>query len=401
LFFLAPLRLGAKYDSFTFLSMKTQPAGIYIHVPFCIRKCRYCDFYSSTDLKQRSDFINALQREIALAPDPGPADSFYFGGGTPSLLDPKQVAAIVAAVRERFTLGPDAEITLEANPGTVDRQTLADFRAAGVNRLNLGIQSFKDQQLEFLGRIHTAVEANQAIEAARTAGFNNLGLDLIYGLPGQTTTDLRRDVEHAAVFQPEHLSCYLLTYEKGTPLEKDREQAKVDPLPESDAATLFMEIRDLLAASGYRQYEISNFARAAHYRSRHNRKYWNGAPYVGLGPAAHSYLEPVRYWNHRELKPYLEDLEKGRLPVRAKETLTPGQQMIEAIYLGLRQTRGISLAAFNQKFAVDFTTLFDAVLTDSGLKSLLEVADDYCRLTPQGMLVMDTVVGRFVDVIPF
>jgi len=381
--------------------METQPAGIYIHVPFCLRKCRYCDFYSATELHHREAFIAALQREVELAPDPGPADTLYFGGGTPSLLDPGQVALIISAAQSRFSFLPEVEITLEANPGTVDKQMLTDLLTAGVNRLNLGIQSFDDRQLAFLGRVHTADEAVHSIEAARAAGFTNLGLDIIYGLPGQTNADLAREVEKAVAFKPEHLSGYMLTYEKGTPLDKDRELGQVAPLPEKKSAELFLQIRKLLAAFGYIQYEISNFALAKQYFSNHNRKYWNFAPYIGLGPAAHSFIEPVRYWNHRELSAYLADLEKGHLPVRAKESLTPGQQMIEAIYLGLRQTTGISVSAFNQRFAVDFKTLFKTVLSDPGVTGLLETQDDFCRLTPQGMLVMDTVVSHFVDAIPF
>lgn len=381
--------------------METQPAGIYIHVPFCLRKCRYCDFYSATELHQRDAFIAALHREIELAPDPGPADTLYFGGGTPSLLDPDQVALIISAAQARFSFLPEVEITLEANPGTVDKQTLTDFTAAGVNRLNLGIQSFDDRQLAFLGRIHTAAEAVQSIEAARAAGITNLGLDIIYGLPGQNNADLVREVEKAVAFKPEHLSGYMLTYEKGTPLDKDRELGKVVPLPEKKSAELFLQIRQLLAASGYRQYEISNFALTEQYFSRHNRKYWNFAPYIGLGLAAHSFIEPVRYWNHRELSAYLADLEKGQVPVKAKESLNPSQQMIESIYLGLRQTRGISILDFKRRFAVDFQAFFQEALSGPGLNELLEIDDEYCRLTPEGMLVMDTVVSHFVGAIPF
>jgi len=379
--------------------MEQQPAGIYIHVPFCIRKCRYCDFYSSIDLDLRNDFTAALKQEIELAPDPGPADSLYFGGGTPSLLDPDQVAAVITAARTRFHLSADTEITLEVNPGTVDRQKLSEFKAAGVNRLNLGIQSFDDDNLAFLGRIHSAPEAIRAVEAARTAGFNNLGLDIIYGLPGQTAAGLQRDLEKAAAFNPEHLACYLLTYEKGTLLDRQREQGVVVPLPENTTADLFLFNRALLDRLGYAQYEISNFSRSARYQSRHNRKYWNFAPYIGLGPSAHSFLEPVRYWNHRDLEAYLGDLSKGRLPIMEKESRSASQQKIEAIYLGLRQTRGIPIADFNERFSVDFNALFDAVLSDPLLDQLLERDADFCRLTPEGMLVMDTLVARFVDLI--
>ena len=277
--------------------MEKQPAGIYIHVPFCVKKCRYCDFYSITDLSLRRDFTNALISEIKMAPDPGPADSLYFGGGTPSVLDTVEIERIVAAVLERFSFNPDSEITLEANPGTVDEKKLPGFKAAGINRLNLGIQSFNKEALAFLGRIHTTEESTRAVEAARAAGFDNLGLDLIYGLPGQTAKDLQRDLEKAAAFNPEHLSCYLLTYEKGTLLDKDREKGLVLPLPESRAADLFSLTRDLLDHLGYEQYEISNFARSERYRSRHNRKYWTFAPYIGLGPAAHGFVNNHRYGN--------------------------------------------------------------------------------------------------------
>ncbi len=379
--------------------MKKQPAGIYIHVPFCVRKCRYCDFYSTTDLSRRRAFVDALIHEIEIAPDPGPADSLYLGGGTPSVLDPSQIARIIAAVRARFVLRPDSEITLEANPGTADEKTLSDFKAAGVNRLNLGLQSFDDNNLTFLGRIHTARECVRVIEAARVAGFDNLGLDLIYGLPGQTSQNLLRDLEQAAAFHPEHLSCYLLTYEKGTALEKDRVAGAVLPLPESRAADLFTLTRERLGQLGYEQYEISNFARSQAYRSRHNRKYWNFAPYIGLGPAAHSFMSPERYWNHRGLDKYLADLDRGRLPVAARETLDKSQQMIEALYLGLRQTRGIPVLDFKARFAVEFETLFQPVLTDPGLRELIEIREGFCRLTPEGMLVMDSIVARLVELI--
>lgn len=380
--------------------MEQQPAGIYIHVPFCIRKCRYCDFYSQTDLSLCDAFVDALIREIELASDPGPVDSLYFGGGTPSLLDPTQIERVILSLRARFAISPDPEITLETNPGTVDEQRLHDFRAAGVNRLNLGIQSFDADNLSHLGRIHTAAEASRAAEAARAAGFSNLGLDLIYGLSGQTATALQSDLEKAAAFNPEHLSCYLLTYERGTPLDRAREQGRLTPLPESETADLFLLNREFLEAAGYTQYEISNFARADQYRSRHNSKYWTFAPYIGLGPAAHSFLAPVRHWNHRDLGAYLADLDKGRLPIKAKEALTVNQQMIEAVYLGLRQARGIPIADFNQRFPVEFKTRFEAVLSDPLLDKLLELDADFCRLTPEGMLVMDTVVGRLVELIP-
>lgn len=380
--------------------MKKQPAGIYIHVPFCVRKCRYCDFYSTTDLARRRAFVDALIHEIEIAPDPGTADSLYLGGGTPAVLDPAQVARIIAAARARFVFRSDTEITLEANPGTVDKKILSGFKAAGVSRLNLGIQSFDDHNLDFLGRIHTGRESVRAIEAARAAGFENLGLDLIYGLPGQTAQNLSRDLEQAAAFNPEHLSCYLLTYEKGTQLEIDREKGTVLPLSESRAADLFVLTRDRLDQLGYTRYEISSFARSQAYQSRHNRKYWNFAPYIGLGPAAHSFLAPERYWNHRDLDKYLADLGNGHQPVAAREVLDNSQQMIEAIYLGLRQTRGIPIPDFKERFAVEFETLFQPVLTDSGLRQLVEIRDGFCRLTLKGMLVMDTVVARLVDLIP-
>ncbi len=369
--------------------------GVYVHIPFCLRKCPYCDFFSTTDLSLADPFLLALEKEMGLAGDRSfPCDSLYLGGGTPSLLDPSQAARILDGAARSYRLLDGAEVTLEANPGTVDFARIAGYRAAGFNRINVGVQSFDGRRLGFLGRIHTARDATRTLEWARRAGFDNVGLDLIYGLPGQTEAEWRDDLEQALSWSPEHLSCYMLTYEKGTPLDRLRRRNRVRPLEEGRVAGLFRFTVNHLARRGYHHYEISNFARAPRLRSRHNRKYWNFQPYVGLGPSAHSYLPPVRRWNRPDVGAYIRDLEGGRRPASGEETLTRRQEMIEALYLGLRQTGGISLAGFSGRFGAGFEEVFPDGLPALMRDGLVRIDAGRCALTLEGMLFLDAVAAR-------
>ena len=250
------------------------PAGLYFHIPFCKRKCPYCDFYSVTGRDHLAAFLAALHREIALRAAPEmTVNTVYFGGGTPSLLSPAAVADVLAAVRTHFNLLADVEVTLETNPGAVGREGLARLRKIGVNRLNIGVQSFRDDALHFLGRIHNRAEACAVIDQARAAGFDNLGVDLIYGLPGQTLAGWESDLEQALHYRPEHLSCYILTFEPGTPMTRDLERGRLAPLAESRVVDMFETTAAVLSGHGYDHYEISNFARTPDFRSRHNMKY--------------------------------------------------------------------------------------------------------------------------------
>jgi oxygen-independent coproporphyrinogen-3 oxidase len=388
-----------------------QPAaGLYIHIPFCIQKCPYCDFYSIADLPLIPAYLFALTKEMQAASRHDRVfDTVYLGGGTPSVLSSGQVAGILENVFRWFSIAADAEITIEVNPGTVTQNRLADYRRAGIHRVNIGVQSFNPDILGFLKRIHSADQAIRAIRQARDAGFENLGIDLIYGVPEQDRPAWRRDLKTALAFAPEHLSCYMLSYEKGTPLEHDLRKNRFKPLPEKTTAGLFEMTHARLADAGYEHYEISNFARKdgsaatpepADFRSRHNRKYWTSAPYIGLGPAAHSYSRATRSWNYADVRRYIACLDAGKLPVQGKETLTRNQQMMETIYLGLRTVEGIDISGFEKKFDMAFKPLLSTVLSDMIPQGWITLSEERCALTLKGMLLLDSIAARLTDELP-
>jgi oxygen-independent coproporphyrinogen-3 oxidase len=388
---------------FGMAAMSPTAAGIYVHIPFCARKCAYCDFYSVSDLTLKPEFLKALSAEIA-STDPGPLvfDTIYIGGGTPSLLDPAEVEGILKGLASKFRFKEPVEVSLEANPGTVDAEKLRGFRSAGVNRLNIGVQSFREKNLKMLGRIHSARQAHEALSAARRSGFDSVGLDLMYGLPGQTQSDWRADLERALAFRPEHVACYMLSVEPGTPLAADQRQGHFQPAPEGEVAELFLATSEFLAGRGFRHYEVSNFARCeaggcqtAHV-SRHNSKYWARAPYLGFGPAAHSFLPPRRFWNHRDVKRYGDDARAGRRPVAGEEALTAEQQMMEAIMLGLRTAAGIDLRDFKRRFGVDFMKMHGKSAVDFQSRGLLTLDDGRCAPTRRGMLYLNAVTAALV-----
>ncbi len=374
------------------------PGGIYVHIPFCMRKCPYCDFYSITDLELLPVYLNALHAEIRLtaAENNFPCDTLYLGGGTPSLLGPEALQRLIQEIRCRHPLPENAEITLEVNPGSMSPETLKAFRQAGINRLSIGVQSFSDARLQFLGRIHSAEQAHATIQAARAAGFDNLGLDLIYGLPDQTAGDWAEDLEQATAYGPEHLSCYILSYEPGLPLTRKLHSRLFTPLPNEAVAALFEQTIAFLSTKGYEHYEISNFAAQTGLRSRHNQKYWTFAPYLGLGPSAHSHQDGRRRWNHRSLSRYLSDLAAGRLPLETEEILSHQQQILEAVFLGLRQSRGIDLGWFDKKFKMNFQEVFAETIQRLHQEGFLQVTAGHCRLTTTGKLVLDGIVDLFV-----
>ena len=378
-----------------------QNAGVYIHIPFCVRKCSYCDFYSVSDLALKPRFLNALIAEMELVFAGGLCfDTLYIGGGTPSVYGYHDIGRIVSAVFENFDIQPDSEITIEANPGTMFLEQLKGYREAGINRINIGVQSFLQKNLDFLGRIHTASEARNAVSEAQLAGITDIGIDLIYGLPDQSKSDWLADLKQAVDYDPNHISCYMLTYEKGTPLHSSREDGRVQPLAEDKVRTLFETTIDFLEDHKYFQYEISNFARieddGKSHISRHNLKYWTLAPYIGLGPSAHSFVEPQRCWNVSSIDSYIEAIESGRLPVADKEVLTEEQQMIEAIYLGLRTTAGIDLVGFGAKFGVDFLQTFKEVITDLTERNYIVVKNGRCAIKRRGRAYLDSITSMFV-----
>jgi len=382
------------------LQEKKQNGGIYIHVPFCVRKCAYCDFYSCTALNKIPEYLDALIHEMEMVQDfPSCFDTIYFGGGTPSTLEPEQIQRVIDSVCKRFSIAPNPEITIEANPGTVNVEKLAGYQQAGINRINIGVQSFSDRTLAFLSRIHSAEDAVCAVEMARSAGLNNIGLDLIYGLPGQTQRLWLSDLKAAIALGPQHLSCYMLTYEPGTQMENNLISGRFRPLPDKAVGQLYELTVRYLADSGLDQYEVSNFSTSRKTRSRHNQKYWTHAPYMGLGPAAHSMIGNRRSWNVRSLETYLRRIGQGQLPIEETEELDRRQLMMETLYLRLRCVDGISITDFERQFDLDFKQLFDSAISMVAADGFLEIINDQCRLTRKGMLFADGVAARFIDVI--
>jgi len=394
-------------DTIATRNPQTESAGLYIHVPFCVRKCPYCDFYSITDLSLITAYLSALKKEMqTVSHGHNRFDTIYIGGGTPSVLSSSQIADLLDHAARHFPLAADVEITIEVNPGTTDQDRLKGYFQAGIHRINIGIQSFNSKFLSFLKRIHSRDQARQVVAYARNAGFENLGIDLIYGIPGQNDSIWRQDLETAVAFSPEHLSCYLLSYEHGTPMEKALSDNQFEPLAEETTARLFELTHVYLQDSGYVHYEISNFAKKncpgntstpAGYRSRHNMKYWTFAPYTGLGPSAHSFSAPIRSWNHADVRRYIACLDMGTIPIQGKEALTQTQQMMEAIYLGLRTAEGMDIPWFEKQFQIDFQKRFSDALADMVSRGWVTVAQGRCALTLKGMLLLDGIAARLID----
>jgi oxygen-independent coproporphyrinogen-3 oxidase len=374
-------------------------AGIYVHIPFCIKKCPYCDFYSITDQSLNQPFIEALIREMQMVSSPSlVCDTLYFGGGTPSVFKAKNIERIIENAYRLFNFLHDTEITIEVNPGTVKHEHLTEYKSVGINRINIGVQSFNDEFLNFLGRIHSSNDADLTIRGARKAGFDNIGIDLIYGIPGQTKKMWLSDLQRAVEFEPEHISCYMLTYEKGTPLDRERRQGRFKPVAGSLLGELFETTMEYLTAHGYVQYEISNFAKNASKISRHNFKYWSFSPYLGFGPSAHSFIQPRRYWNCRSVKKYIESIKEGRAPIEEKEILSKEQCMMEMIYLGLRKTDGIDIDAIDEKLGINFRQIFAEKikqLEEDGYILPIQ-PKNHCALSRKGMLFLDSIAPMFM-----
>src|SRR4030066_1022556 len=314
--------------------MDSKTLGLYIHIPFCLSKCLYCDFYSSTSISAVPDFLDALFDEMEMYRMRFRSfDTVYIGGGTPSLLSPGQLKNILIKVRKNFDLISNTEITIETNPADLNRSSLESMREIGINRINIGVQSFDEKALRFLGRRHSVKQALSAIEASRKAGFHNIGLDLIYGVPEQDIDSWLDTLNQAIVFSPEHLSCYQLTLEAKTPLGIRCQAGEFSVPGEELQYEFFMKTSEFLRGAEYTHYEVSNFARGQEYASRHNQKYWDHSPFLGLGPSAHSFQSNQRWWNHRSLDQYLSAINEGNLPVEENEILTIEQLRLEALYL--------------------------------------------------------------------
>ncbi len=385
-------------------------AGLYIHIPFCRSKCLYCDFYSDTRAELVESFLSALLREMEFRRRPPFSEAtfttLYLGGGTPSLLSPEQTGRIIDAAFRCFRFGREVEISMEANPGTLSRSRAQGYRRCGVNRLTIGVQSFNDRELRMLSRIHTADEAITAVETARRAGFDNIGIDLIFGIPGQSRGSWESTLERALSPRPEHLSVYGLTYEQGTPMERMKREGRIKPCSERMESRFFLIAAEKLTAAGYEHYEISNYALPGK-RSRHNSLYWSGAPYLGLGPSAHSYDGRCRWWNVRSIDEYLK--REGELFTLSSEMLTPQQRAHERLMLGLRCNSGIDLCEWRQAFGYDLLPAAERIAARTGgmarvppfapHRLLLTLHQNRLGLTRRGLLVYDTLCSAFFSVL--
>ncbi len=371
------------------------PAGLYIHIPFCLRKCFYCDFYSIPYSPARvRRLLAALKQEIFLRAQNPPFagrsfSTLYFGGGTPSLLTTKQLATLLSAVASAFGLVPGAEISLEANPATLSLAQLRELRAVGISRLSLGVQSLQDAELHTLGRLHTSRQASQMFQAARRAGFDNLGIDLIYAVPGQNTASWEATLQEVLARGPEHISVYALTLEGNTPMARAVADGALRPASPEVERSMYLIAHELLTAHGYEHYEISNYALPGR-RCRHNELYWRRYPYLGFGPSAHSFCNRERWWNHASVELYCKALSAGNLPVAQEETLSSEQENLELIMLSLRTAEGIDLRTCPPHLASSLREKA-ALLANNGQQAIAIVDKDRIHLTPQGFLLHEEV----------
>jgi oxygen-independent coproporphyrinogen-3 oxidase len=390
--------------------------SLYLHIPFCRSKCAYCDFNSYAGLESLIEpYVGALIAEMELWQEPSrdmSVATVFLGGGTPSLLPLPEMERIVAALRPRFRLAADAEFSCEANPGTVDFPYLQGLRSLGVNRLSLGVQSFHDDELATLGRIHTAAQAREAYHMARQAGFDNINLDLIYGLPRQTMTGWQQTVREAIALQPDHLSLYALSLEEGTPLADAVAHGRLPP-PDADlAADMYIWAEDALASAGYQHYEISNWALPGR-QCRHNLAYWLNEPNLGLGAGAHSCFGGFRFANVKDPHRYIPLVEEsakgdGRLAeglapflaglghIASVEQTTAARTMTETVVLGLRLVEGLPLEEFRRRFGQELMSAYGPQVEELEALGLLQRVDGCLRLTARGRLLGNEAFLRFL-----
>lgn len=382
------------------MTAEREPLGLYLHIPFCRSKCRYCDFYSLPRAEGEMDryvrdLAAQLIRQAPLIAGYG-VDTIYFGGGTPSYLGWRRLTSLLETALDHYRVCPDSEITLEANPDSLeDPGQVRELVSAGFNRVSLGVQSADDGELRAMGRVHTFAQARLAVRAARAGGIENLSLDLIYGLPDQTMDRWRRTVERVLDLEPEHLSCYGLKLEEGTPLWRQREELT---LPDGDRqADMVLWTVDRLAAAGYEQYEISNFARPG-FASRHNEKYWDLSPYLGFGPGAHSDFGGVRYAWARSLADYCRAIEDGgEPPLSEKAAISLRERAGEYVMLGLRTARGLDRRAFEDRYGLSFTPVERVLEGLAPTGHVLPLPEGRWRLTPQGFLVSNQIIGLALE----
>lgn len=374
--------------------------GIYVHIPFCQKHCPYCDFAVVEGMLHAAPaYVDSLCEEIRqgaerYAPNP-PVATIFFGGGTPSLLPAAQIGRILTTIREVFAVQPGAEITLEANPGPLRPRHLSGFRAAGITRLSIGVQTFNARGLDALGRLHTPAEGRQAIEHARAAGFGSVSADLIFGWQDQTLNDWRDDLRTAIALQPDHLSAYSLTVEEGTPLAHAVATGFATVADEDLYADMFQLADELLTGAGYTHYETSNYARPGH-RSRHNCGYWVNGDYLGFGVGAHSHRRDRRFWNARDLHTYLANVRDGSAE-RGSEMISEATARAETMFLGTRLAEGVSESAFFDRHARTVDAVYGHQIAEYVTRGVVTRSGGRIAIAPEAQLLADEIAVRFLE----
>ena len=363
--------------------------SLYIHIPFCMKKCIYCDFFSVPyDDALVLNYMPAVAHELELRKGlAGELKTVYIGGGTPTTIPALSLIRLLGKIRETFSVSPDAEITIEVNPGTIDKEKARALSDAGVNRFSIGVQSFDDKALQLLGRIHTFGDVIKAVAAIRYADIRNISIDLIYGIPGQTMEDWSHAIAMAKELSPEHVSAYELTPEKGTPLNELIAQGKLKKPDEESIIGMYYHAIDSLARGEYRHYEISNFAKQG-FECRHNLNYWNRGEYIGVGAGAHGFIADRRVKNVSDIGRYMEALQKGDLAIEESVEISCEEAMRESIFLGLRKTEGLNVAELKEDLGIDVEPAAQELIADR----LLESSGGYLRLTREGIVVSNTVI---------
>ncbi len=382
--------------------------GLYLHIPFCVRKCLYCDFYSiptgkgpvarrldELEMEHQPGFIEALDRELAGAPAGFQPTTVFLGGGTPTELSDRDFARLFEAIHRRFDLSRVAEWTCESNPGTLTAAKIDIMLEAGVNRVSLGVQSLTPSVLEFVGRIHSTEEAIEGYDLLRRKGVSNINLDFMYGIPGQTLAMLEQDLARAVALGPEHIACYCLIFEDGTPLTELRNKGYLKQVDDDTELEQYRRVREILTGGGYEHYEISNYARPG-FQSEHNKLYWSAGEYLGFGPSAHSHWKGRRFGNIRNLDEYNRRLLAGQSVVQFEETLEPEARAREALVMYLRLMDGVSRDEFLARTGFDYAELCGKEIDWLREIGMIDASHDRLRLTPQGVFVSDAVFAELV-----
>lgn len=374
--------------------------ALYFHFPYCIHKCSYCDFYSIPEKKASNNFIDAVIKEIEIYSSKYDCnlETIFFGGGTPSLLSKKQFHKIVNEIYKRFSVAKNYEFTIESNPGAVDMENISFYREMGVNRISMGVQSFNEDELEFLERIHSPSEAEISFYKLRKTGFENINLDMIFSLPNQTEDKLLKTINKFIELNPEHISAYSLIYEKGTPLYKDLMRGEIHKLDDEEDSELYFLIVKELTNAGYLQYEVSNYSKPDK-QCKHNLKYWNSENYLGIGPSAHGFIGKKRYWNYRSINKYISNLKRDELPTDGYELLKKTDFLYEKLFLKLRAD-GLNIKNFITEFNIKKDSIYK-IIEELIKYNYCTYQDNILKLTSQGYFIGDEISLKFINNIDF